>query len=410
MRVTEAQPEWANSAAVRKGERPGPGLCSALLCLWLFAGCGSEHPESALPSGHWLYGDARAISDILESLEELHETPAARFAARLRERLVDCDGFLAHAAGDASQAWLDEVHCAATRQVPESLVALRAEGDLAFVYELEPGRQVSGRLERMSTGAISIIASLDVPTETSLAGLLIPGEEPAGAPALSAAETLVHARLRPASGLNVAALVSENSQADQMFRLRSELFLGQVLDGTWEVAIYMPREGRVTPPVALALDYSLRPAAKAAMEQFVAELEATWPIHHSEHSQQLQPVAGVPNEERRAEGACFHDLRLLPDLTPCYVVTDRSIVLGWNAQSLALALDSSAELTSFEGGGGLVVHLDRLPEADRRLQQQLGGREVMAKFDYVWDQLRIDGSNDGKRLEVRIRLEPAGAS
>ena len=409
VRVIEVQSEVAHSTNTRIVERPRYALQGGLLCLlglglWLLSGCAVDEPAPTLPPGHWIYGDAQVVSEILESLESLRGTPVARAAVQLRERLADCDDFLAHPADLETQNWIDDVRCATAAQVPDSLVALRADADLAIVVETQPGRQLSGQLVRTPTGAISIVARVDTPTELRLAGLLVPGEDPAGANALSAAETLVHARLRPASGLNVAALVSQDSQADQMFRLRSELFLGQVLDGTWEVAIYMPREGLLTPPVALALDYSLRPAAKAAMEQFVSELEATWPIHHTDY------VHDMPNGQGKFAGACFYDLRLLPDLVPCYVLTERSIVIGWNPMSINLALKSSAQPTPFGESGGLVVHLDRLPEADRRLQQQLGTGEGRANFDYVWDQLRIDGSNDGERLELRVQLALDGAS
>ena len=111
-----------------------------------------------------------------------------------------------------------------------------------------------------------------------------------------------------------------------MFHLRSELFVGALLDGAFELAIYLPRLDQVTPPMVIALDHTLRAGAERAMQTFVSELESTWPIHHSK-----QRIAGEA-------GACFHDLKLLPDLVPCYVVTDRSIVVGWNPTSIELAL------------------------------------------------------------------------
>ena len=431
MQITEADPdarkrgpvqtELANSAPARRVKRPRCALLCGLLCLslgiLLSSACDGGSATPALPPGNWIYGDARVVSELLESLETLRGTPTARSAARLREKLAGCDEFLAHSSDAEPQSFLEQVQCVTATSlptlVPASVVALRAEGDLAIVIEIRPGRQLSGRLVRTPTGAVSLVASIETPTELNLAGLLIPAEDPAGAAVLAAAETLVHARLRPASGLNVAAMVSEDSQADQMFRLRSELFLGQVLDGTWEIAIYMPREGRLTPPVALALDFSLRPAAKVAMERFVSELEATWPIHHTDYVYHLPahlPAHLSADAGAKVEGACFHDLRLLPDLTPCYVLTERSIVLGWNPMSIELALAPTPETPPFGDSGGLVVHLDRLPEADRRLQQQLGTGEGTEKFNYVWDQLRVDADNDGDRLELRVRLESGGAS
>jgi hypothetical protein len=57
-----------------------------------------------------------------------------------------------------------------------------------------------------------------------------------------------------------------------------------------------------------------------------------------------------------------------------------------------------------------VVHLDRLPKADRLLQRQLGGSETGKRIDYVWDELRLEGSNDGERLQLELSLEMGGAS
>ncbi len=372
----------------------------------LVGGCAEETPSPVLPPGDWVYGDAASISSILEPLSLLHGTPVARSASQLRERLAGCEQFVAHSQGvQRGNPWalLGTVRCVARGEVPASIAALRAGDDLAFAFEFAPGRRVRGRLARAQSGGVSIVASVEVPEASGLGALLVPAEEPPGTVALSPDETLVHARLRPASGLNVAALISQGSQADQMFRLRSELFLGTVLDGTWEFAIYMPRPEFVTPPMALALDYSLRPAAKAAMETFVSELEATWPIHHSEYA-----VADYA-------GACFHDLRLLPDLSPCYVMTERSIVIGWNPSSVSLALGLGASrpvaaVRRLGEDGGLIVRLGRLNEADRRLQRQLGGGQAGGSLDYVWDELRVEGKSDGERLQLRVSLEMGGAS
>ena len=88
--------------------------------------------------------------------------------------------------------------------------------------------------------------------------------------------TLVHARLRPAGGLNIARLVPHGSQGDQLFRLKSELFSGVVLDGTWEVAVYLPEQGSIVPPSALAVGYRVREAALAAAEAISTRARNWW--------------------------------------------------------------------------------------------------------------------------------------
>lgn len=393
----------------RKCERSSRPCRVLLVVLAMAAGCGHESQAPPLPTGAWIYADAAAVREILASLQSLHDTPMADRAAALQKQIAGCDAVEAHTDSGDLARWFEALRCASASEIPDSIVALRGDAAAAVSFEVSPGTHWRGTLARSPAGDLIFDASLATPESQSLAALLLPSEEPPGPPVLGEGETVLHARVRPQAGLNIASWIAEDSQADNLFRLRSELFLGQVLDGTWEVAVYLPREDQVTPPMALGLDYSLRPAAKAAMEAFVTELESTWPIHHSDLS-----VAGF-------EGACFHDVRLLPDLAPCYVLTERSIVVGWNRISLDLALASNgpegatrdASVASHRGigpDGGAVLHLGRLPEADRRLQHQLLGGIEGPTLDYVWDELRVSGFNDGRTLRVRVSLEMGGAS
>lgn len=396
----------AGTATMIRTRAPRLRGLAAIVALGLFSlpvACDKPRPSIELPSGTWVYGDAASITELLETFETLQGTPLARNAMALRTRLASCGDFIARTEGTNPTALIESITCAADVTVPEALRELRAGQAAAFSVELTAGKWIRGQLVRDSAGSVNLVATLDAGSIAGLATLAVPGNEPAGEAALNDENALIRARLRPAAGLNVASMVSQDSQADQMFRLRSELFLGQVLDGTWELAVYMPQPGQMTPPMALALDYSIKAAATAAMEKFVAELETTWPIHHS------------PFEHAGSKGACFYELRLLPDLAPCYVVTDRSVVVGWNAASLALALapkapgDVAARSLSVDRGG-LLLNLDQLPEADRRLQHQLGMADDSKALDYVWDALRVEAEPSGDNLELRVSLEKVGAS
>ena len=221
-------------------------------------------------------------------------------------------------------------------------------------------------------------------------------------PVLETRDSVLHARIRPASGLDLAALIPEDSQADRMFKLRSELFVAAILDGAWEAAIYLPVPGRVTPPMVLALDHSLRAAAQKGVEELVASLESSWPIHHT------------PKRFGPDAGACFFDMPILPDLAPCYVVNERSIVVGWNPISLEIALglvDPGPAPASIADGlgaeGGLLVPLDRLPEADRRLREQFGQTPGDGHGLKLWDRLSIRGRPLRGGLDLRVELTRA---
>ncbi|MCP5041899.1 MAG: hypothetical protein GY944_12795 [bacterium] len=367
----------------------------------LLVACSRAQRAPALPPGHHVVGRTAAVVGALDALATLTGTPAARVAASLRVQIADCDVFIAQAT--RAEALIDTVQCVEALEAPAWLARVRGDAALGFAFEHAPGRHISGHLAVAETGALEITATMDPAQAPGLAALLVPGDEPAGPPALDARDAVAHARVRPASGLDLAALVSQDSQADQMFRLRSELFVGTLLDGTWEAAIYLPPEDRVTPPMVLALDHSIRAGAQVAMEKFVAELEATWPIHHSDRE-----IAGYP-------GACFHDLKLLPDLVPCYVVSERSIVVGWDPLSIELAIgrtggnDQEERASDLAVEGGLVVHLDRLPEADRRVRGQLGGVASSPGIAELWDALHLEGSGRGGRIAMRLSLERSGA-
>jgi len=369
-----------------------------------WVGCEGGGQEPVLPAGHWVYGSAPALAPVLDVFGSMSGTPVARFAGSLRERLADCEQFLAH--GEVGESWsqfLTDVHCVDADEVPASIADLRDRAAAGFVLTVAGTRRLRGRLELAESGALEIVAALDRDEDPGVAALLVGGDEPPGPAVLDSRNTLVHARVRPAAGLNLAALVSPESQADRMFRLRSALFTGTLLEGTWEMAVYLPREHRVTPPMALALDHSLRAAATTTMKSFVAELEDTWPVHHS-----AMHIAGEP-------GTCFLDLELLPDLAPCYVVTERSIVFGWNVESIELALAAASDHSArtardpLADRGGLVVHLDRFPEADRRLQQKLGVAAKRTGPLEGWDALRLEGVRQGAQVALRLSLEDNGA-
>jgi hypothetical protein len=210
---------------------------------------------------------------------------------------------------------------------------------------------------------------------------------------LSDAGVLLHARVRPEGGLDIASLVPRDSQADQLFHLKSGLFAGAVLDGTWEIAVYPPEAGGAVPPAALAIGTSLRSPAVAAMEDFLAEITAAWPVQRRDFAL------------GDAEGACLPDLNLLPELAPCYVATDAALVVGWNAASLrrALAQGAGGAVDPRNPAAELHVDLARMALADRRLAGEGGAREG-APGALPWRRLVADGETEGDAVRLRVEL------
>ncbi len=361
----------------------------------------SELPS--FPPGAWLHGSAADVRVILATLEALPRTPAAQYTQRLSARLADCDEVFGHAPDGSVASLLENVHCAKNEVIPEDLASMSRKAALAFVFSVAEKSRVVGVLERDPGGSLIAHARLMNPDPKTFTRLLIPSSEPAGPPTLSARDALVQVRVRPAGGLDVASLIAPESQADKMFRLRSQLFFGHVLDGSWEAAIYMPRHDRATPPMALALDFSIRAAAARAMSEFVFELESAWRIERT------------PETFGDFEGACFYSVRLLPDLMPCYALSDRSIVVGWNPTSIELALGivddaPEAQLAAFGPYGGLRIHLDRLPEADRRLKSQFGQSAAYSSAPRPWDVLQVEAKRARGGVQFRLELRASSSS
>jgi len=361
--------------------------------LGIAAGCGEIETAPRWPSGAALLANTHSLERLLAEIALLEGTPLARRAERIRAQLPECPAVEARAeSGRIADLWT-AFECAAGNRDLVALEHAREGWDLAVSVPFAGDHWL---------GALSIGANRDVEIELrlpraageGLARLALPGDEAAGAVELSESETLVHARVRPQGGLDLASLVPADSQGARLFRLKSELFAGVALDGVWEIAIYLPEQGDPMPRTALALNFSQRSAAVAAMEEFIRDLQESW------------PVARTPFRIGDAEGACLLDLAIMPGLAPCYVATQRALVVGWNPASLRKALDGHA----VEPGGlgdrsGAIVHLDRFTEADRILAFAQSVDVKPHSTPYPWRRITADGTRDRSGFRLQLRFE-----
>ena len=371
------------------------GLCLLGLLGLLPAACADPPGEGAgWPEGALLVARTEALARLLSRLEELQGTPVANRALALRRALPDCAAVESWAAsGDPAQL-ASQITCRPQRSALERLDRERGAHDLAFAVPLEGGDRAIGALSVAEDGGVELELRLPQKLLGGARALLAPGSTAPGPSVLSGSETLIHARLRPEGGLDVAQLVPDRGQAAQLFRLKSELFAGVVLDGTWEGAVYLPEPARPMPRVALALGFSHRDAAVSAMEGFLRELQATWPVHRSSFS------------IGEASGACLLDLNILPDFAPCYLATDRSLVVGWNPASLRKALDGQ-DAGILGEAGGVVVDLDRVADADALLAQRAAPERAAASHTshaYPWRRLAAEGRRAEDGLHIRVTL------
>ncbi len=205
------------------------GLGSAL---WLGAGCGEIEATERWPSGAVLLANTSSLDRLLGRVAQLKGTPLARQAERIRARLPDCPTVEGRAeSGQISDVWA-ALQCASESPDLVALEQARNGWDLAVSVRVA-GNHWLGTLAISPSGDVEIELRLPHAAAKGLASLALPGKEAAGAVELSESETLVHARVRPQGGLDLASLIPSDSQGARLFRLKSELFAGIVLDGVW---------------------------------------------------------------------------------------------------------------------------------------------------------------------------------
>jgi len=345
------------------------------------AGCAGETRPS-LPPGAHVVADGPALRGLLARLEGLEGTPLGRQARTLGERTAGCATVVGSAADGDPRALADALACGG--RVAPALARVRGDAELLAILPLGAERRLVVRGGRTGSGLV-LEARLDPPDLPARAALLAPAPGPVGPAVLDAEGALVHARVRPRDGLDLAKLVPEGSQGDRLFRLRSALFSSAVLGGVWEIAAYMPRAGEPLPPLAVALDVRRRDAAIEAAERFLSDLGEAWPVHRTPARFGSPPVPG----------ACLLDLNILPGFAPCYAATERALVVGWNPASVERALPSSAP--AVDGPSRLTVRLDRLDEADRRLRATRGlAPDAGVHRTWGWQRLRVAAAAGGE--------------
>ena len=374
---------------------------SQLAVLLLVAACGA--PRSPEPEGAWWVGERAAVETLLGQLEQLAGTPLATGAAQWRAALpADCALVGAHAP-DGALAALSQIRCV------ESSEALgrvwrrsSAEGDaaaIAFGRRHPEHGDVGGAL-RVGTGELSLSLDWAGSEAAGALALLVPGERPAGPDHLAGDGRLLHARVRPAGGLDLAALVPAESQGDRLFRLRSGLFAGAVLDGTWELAVYEPEREGALPAAAVSLGVRSQPLAAAAAQRMLGELSQTWAVQAS------------PFERAGGRGACLLELALLPELAPCYVTLPGALVLGWNPRALERALPEPAAAQPTGPGPGsaaarLELDFERVARSDSRAARRLAELQGVEAPVLDWPWRRLSAQATRRRGALRVEAELA---
>lgn len=369
-------------------------IASALAVGFSAGGCGvAPAPPNDWPDGTLVIARKDALSQLLTELGGLHGSKISRRAAAIAAALPECE-WVEATISEEGPGFESEFDCSPHDEALEGLARERGDADVVFALPAHEGERVIGTLSVTAGGDVEARLRVPASSFSDARTLLRPSSTKPGPNLLSHADELIHVRLRPEGGLDVASLIPEKGQADHMFRLKSEIFAGAVLDGTWEIAIYLPESDRPMPRAALAMGFSLRAPAVAAMEQFVSDVQESWPVRRS------------PFRLGGSDGACLLDLNLLPDLAPCYVATDSALVVGWNSASLVRALESGdLAQTPPHPAAGLHVDFARFPEADARFAEALAlEAPKTASKKLPWRQMTANGFPGADGVDFYIRL------
>jgi len=369
-----------------------------LVLLTASTGCQERSSrESEQPAGSVVVGDAAALRKIFAQLNGWAGTPLSRRATELATQLADCSHFSAEAPVGELDELLNRVRCTESSLPSGPLRLDRESGEIAFYLRPAETLTLAGAARISTDASVQIDLRVEGDSATAPLSFFYPAADPPGPSRLSSADALMQLRLRPAGGLRIAELIPKGSQGDRLFQLKSDLFAGAILDGAWEVAVYLPPPGRRMPLLALGVDTSSQQLAAAAMQRFLDNLEARWPIHET-------PFA-VGDEQ----GACLLRLNLMPEFAPCYVATTEQLVVGWNADSVRQGFTTPGG-SDLGSAGALVLHLDRFAEADRRLREAYDPGAAPSQITYGWERLVAHVEPEGAAMRIRIDLPASEAA
>lgn len=378
------------------------GFSGLWIAMFAFVGfaCTAPSEGDPFPAGAYVAGRVAALKPLLKGLQSLVGTSLAYRAFEIESRLSDCEEFAGAASTEEGvEALWDRLACARLADQPAAVRKLQADADLVFLAPVgrptdasnAPSRLI-GTVRSEPDGTLRLNARFDPLPSGTLGSLLVPSSEGAGPPRLNPSDTLVHGRIRPDSGLDIASLVPQGSQGDSMFKLKSQIFSSAILDGSLEFAIYLPEAEQMMPPIVIAVGTRVEAAAVKAMDAFIADISRTWKFRH------------VPARFGEYRGVCMVEMQLLPEFDPCYAAAKGMILIGWNRRALLRALEPGSGLGPATHGG-VVVHLNRFAAADSALHAAWVPNAPLPQLDYAWQTLQAQLQRVGDEVHLQLVLE-----
>lgn len=351
-------------------------MIGAIGALILLVCACSPAPGPSLPAGWVALGPASMAHAVLDRLALLGGSPIGDAARDARARVATCSHV--EGQGDTAVALLGTLTCT-TNATDELLLALPAQGDQRLVARGTANAQ-----------ALDLRARLLPVAGAERKPRLTPARDPPPASRLAAADRAawLHARFEDLDG----ALMAQGTQGADLFALDAQLLSRAVLDGAVEVAVYPPAEGGDFPRVVLALGVRGQSLGAAALDQLVERLHQRW------------QVVAEPWALNGVDGVCLPAVNILPSFSPCALLWEDAVLIGWNADSLRAALapnGSTAQAASDKHRASMDFRVFR--EVDRLLVAKLAEGRPVAPQAYPWALVELSGSYDEEGLRMELR-------
>lgn len=370
------------------------------VCAFAGFGCTDLPDADPLPTGAYIAGRVGVLKSLLEGIQSLSGTSLAHRAFKIESGLSDCEEFAGAASTEEGvNALWDQLACAHLTDQPAAVKALQGDADLVFLIPLgvaaddaSTASRLIGTVRSEPGGTLRLSARFDPLPTGALGSLLVPSATGAGPPILNSSDTLVHGRIRPHAGLDIASLVPQGSQGDDMFKLKSRIFSSAILDGSLEFAIYLPEDGQMIPPTVVAVGTRVEAAAVEAMDAFIANIAQTWKLRHT------------PASFGEYRGACMVELQIFSEFDPCYAAARGMILIGWNRRALLRALEPGSG-PGPSAHGGVVAHLGRFAAADAALHDAWVPDAPRPRLEYAWQSLQAELRRAGDDVHLQLLLE-----
>ena len=251
----------------RRARRARAWIAQALFALLPFVGCGPSAPAE-LP-GAWWAGRAAVVRDVLAQIAQLEGTPLARRARELAAALPECESVGVHAPDGDVAKLAEGARCLARRRPARAdPPRVGKRSGLRAARATRERRALRGAL-RFENGALTLdLRWPDPPADGALAPAR--ARRRAGRPRSAREHGATRRRCACARARDSTSPRScpKTARPTGCSGSRAESSRARCSTAPGRAAVYLPERAGGMPGIAIALGFSARSAAVAAIEHF----------------------------------------------------------------------------------------------------------------------------------------------